>query len=118
MVELLGELRNKLWAPVRYVCIGKTMEFSDVLPVQVSSTYGGADHVGWNEVSPLAVKIHSHQNGVIAMRLQELYNEVNRSHITAFHEHRQRVQLISGEAALGLGPKAEVAGADVGAYVL
>ena len=118
MVELPDELRNKLWAMVRYVCIGETVELPDILLVQVSSTHSRAGCVGWNEVSPLAVKIHSHQNGVIAMRLQELYNEVNRGHITAFHEHRQRVQLISGEAALGLGPKAEVAGADVGAYVL
>ena len=66
-VELLSELCNKLWASVGHICIGETMKFPDVLSVQVSSTYGGVGCVGWNEVSPLAIEIHNHQNSIIVM---------------------------------------------------
>ena len=93
------------------------MEFPDVLSVQVSSAHSGAGCVGWNEVSPLAIEAYNHQNGVVAMHIWKLHNEVNRGHTPLFHGCGQRVQLTGEETVLRLGSEAEVTGAGVGAYV-
>jgi hypothetical protein len=107
----------ELRASVGYGARWKPMEFPDVVPELLSRPFCCDSCVYRKKVSLFGERIYYHHDSVVAIRFQELNNEVYTYRMPSGVRRRQRLEVTGWQVFVGFCLQAEVTGSRVLAYV-
>ena len=105
LVELSGEVGDKLWAPIGHHLSRGSMVSPNMLDEELSSPGCGDGSEGGGKVGPFGDQIDHHHDCIVASRLWELTDEVHADCVPGGDWDQERVKFTDWVTPLHLGMK-------------